>query len=147
MQSTAIARNMEAFGDSPHYDAASKKLMSFKDVVAWILKLNTKEFADYDVSFIASNCISEVSVSEEAVHQDEPDRSETLGGNERVTLLNSESKSTSEGTVYYDIRLRARIPRDKRDVFLFINIEIQNEDKEKYSLVTRGLYYCARMVS
>ena len=54
MQSTAIARSMEAFGDSPHYDAASKKLMSFKDVVAWILKLNTKEFADYDVSFIAS---------------------------------------------------------------------------------------------
>ena len=37
MQSTAIARSMEAFGDSPHYDAASKKLMSFKDVVAWIL--------------------------------------------------------------------------------------------------------------
>ena len=147
MQSTAIARSMEAFGDSPHYDAASKKLMSFKDVVAWILKLNTKEFADYDVSFIASNCISEVSVSEEAVHQDEPDRSGTLGGNERVTLLNSESKSTSEGTVYYDIRLRARVPRDKRDVFLFINIEIQNEDKEKYSLVTRVLYYCARMVS
>ena len=57
MQSTAIARSMEAFGDSPHYDAASKKLMSFKDVVAWILKLNTKEFADYDVSFIASNSI------------------------------------------------------------------------------------------
>ena len=147
MKSTAIARSMEAFGDSPHYDAASKKLMSFKDVVAWILKLNTKEFADYDVSFIASNCISEVSVSEEAVHQDEPDRSETLSGNERVTLLNSESKSTTEGTVYYDIRLRANIPGEKSDVFLFINIEIQNEDKEKYSLVTRGLYYCARMIS
>ena len=121
--------------------------MSFKDVVAWILKLNTKEFADYDVSFIASNCISEVSVSEEAVHQDEPDRSETLGGNERVTLLNSEAKSTNEGTVYYDIRLRANILGEKNDVFLFINIEIQNEDKEKYSLVTRGLYYCARMIS
>ena len=121
MKSTAIARSMEAFGDSPHYDAASKKLMSFKDVVAWILKLNTKEFADYDVSFIASNCISEVSVSEEAVHQDEPDRSEALSGNERVTLLNSESKSTTEGTVYYDIRLRANIPGEKSDVFLFIN--------------------------
>ena len=94
-----------------------------------------------------TNCISEVSVSEEAVHQDEPDRSETLGGNERVTLLNSEAKSTNEGTVYYDIRLRANIPGGKSDVFLFINIEIQNEDKEKYSLVTRGLYYCARMIS
>ena len=88
-----------------------------------------------------------MSVSEEAVHQDEPDRSETLNGNERVTLLNSESKSTNEGTVYYDIRLRARIPGGKSDVFLFINIEIQNDDKEKYSLVTRGLYYCARMIS
>ena len=88
-----------------------------------------------------------MSVSEEAVHQDEPDRSETLSGNERVTLLNSESKSTTEGTVYYDIRLRANIPGEKSDVFLFINIEIQNEDKEKYSLVTRGLYYCARMIS
>ena len=145
MQSTAIARSMEAFGDSPHYDAASKKLISFKDVVAWILKLNTKEFADYDVSFIASNCISEVSVSEEAVHQDEPDR--TLNGDERVTLMNSESTSSSDGTVYYDLRLMAKVPGEDGEVCIFINIEIQNDDKEKYSLVTRGLYYCARMIS
>ena len=30
---------------------------------------------------------------------------------------------------------------------VFINIEIQNDDNTRYSLVTRGLYYCARMLS
>ena len=150
MKSTAIARSMEAFGDSPHYDAASKKLMSFKDVVAWILKLNTKEFADYDVSFIASNCISEVSVSEEAVHQDEPDRSETLGGNERVTLLNSESKSTNEGTVFtnsdyqkiqkvYSIWISPN-PEDKREKSSITRYRMTKEDVLEKSFINEADY-------
>lgn len=41
----------------------------------------------------------------------------------------------------------ARIPGEEGEVCVFINIEIQNKSGQKYSLVTRGLYYCARMIS
>ena len=145
MQSTDLALSMEAAGDGARYDSASKKLMSYKSVMAWMLKLLTREFRGYDVDFIASNCLGEVSVSEKAVHQDQRDR--TLDGNERVTMINSESSSMNEGRIYYDLRLRARVPGSDGDVCLFVNIEIQNDDRQKYALVTRGIYYCARMIS
>ena len=145
MPSTGISLSIEAAGANPEYDASAKKLLSFKSVIAWILKLNTSEFRDYDVEYIANHCISGVSISEKAVHQDEPDR--TLSGDERVTLMNSESTSSSDGTVYYDLRLMAKVPGEEGEVCVFINIEIQNESGQKYSLVTRGLYYCARMIT
>ena len=145
MPSTGISLNLEAAGANPEYDASAKKLLSFKSVIAWILKLNISEFRDYDVEYIANHCISGVSISDKAVHQDEPDR--TLNGDERVTLMNSESTSSSDGTVYYDLRLMAKVPGEDGEVCIFINIEIQNDSGQKYSLVTRGLYYCARMIS
>ena len=52
-------------------------------------KLSTGEFMDYDVGYIASECISDVSVSEKAVHQDQ--------GDEVATMMNSESSSIKEG--------------------------------------------------
>ena len=73
MPITGISLSIEAAGANPKYDASAKKLLSFKSVIAWILKLNTSEFRDYDVEYIANHCISGVSISEKAVHQDEPD--------------------------------------------------------------------------
>lgn len=139
MPSTDLALTIEAAGCDAGYDDAAKRLLSFKSVIAWILKLSTGEFMDYDVGYIASECISDVSVSEKAVHQDQ--------GDEVATMMNSESSSIKEGKVYYDLRLRARDPGAGRGVGVFINIEIQNDDNTRYSLVTRGLYYCARMLS
>lgn len=145
MPSTDIALSMEASEFNPEYDASAKKLLSYKDIVAWLLKLNTGEFRDIDVGVISKSCIGEVSVSGKAVNQDGKDR--TSGGNERAVMMNSESSSISEGTVFYDLRLMARAPGIDGDVCVFVNIEIQNEKGRKYSLVTRGLYYCARMIS
>ena len=68
MPSTDLALTIEAAGCDAGYDDAAKRLLSFKSVIAWILKLSTGEFRDYDVGYIASECISDVSVSEKAVH-------------------------------------------------------------------------------
>ena len=38
MQDTAIASSMEAAGKCARYDAAAKRILSFKAVIAWILK-------------------------------------------------------------------------------------------------------------
>ena len=71
----------------------------------------------------------------------------TLDGNERIDSLNSEANAIREQTVYYDIRFRAYIPDNSEPVQLIINLEIQLNDTPGYPLVTRGFYYCARMIS
>ena len=43
MPSTGISLSIEAAGANPEYDASAKKLLSFKSVIPWILKLNTYE--------------------------------------------------------------------------------------------------------
>ena len=81
------------------------------------------------------------------MHQDQPDHTGTLDGNERIDSLNSEANAIKEQTVYYDIRFRAYIPDNAEPVQLIINLEIQLNDTPGYPLVTRGFYYCARMIS
>ena len=147
MPDTAIALSMEAAGKCARYDAAAKRILSFKAVIAWILKKACSEFRDYDVAYIMENCIGGVSVSDKAVHQDQGDRNRGLNGDESVEMMNSESSSINEGNMYYDLRFRARVPGGDGDIFLIVNMEIQNQDNPKYALVTRGIYYCARMLS
>ncbi|MGN1163322.1 MAG: hypothetical protein ACI4S4_00810 [Candidatus Ornithospirochaeta sp.] len=109
------------------------------------MKYAVKEFSHLEVGFIAENCISDVRISEKAVHQDHPDGKK--GGDQRVYAMNSESTSVLEGTVYYDLRLIARVPRDGEDIFLIVNLEVQNDDESSHSLVPRGIYYASRMIS
>lgn len=53
----------------------------------------------------------------------------------------------NEGTVYFDVRFNAVAPGDSDPIILIINLEIQMKEKPGYELVTRGIYYCARMIS
>ena len=82
MPDTAIALSMEAAGKCARYDAAAKRILSFKAVIAWILKKACSEFRDYDVAYIMENCIGGVSVSDKAVHQDQGDRNVGLDGDD-----------------------------------------------------------------
>ena len=107
-----------------------------------------KEFFPYSVEYITDHCLSgEVEISEHAVHQDQLNRSKRVNGDEQVSKMNSESSSVNEGTVYYDVRFTAIAPTNGEIIKLIINLEIQTNDKPGYELVTRGIYYCARMIS
>ena len=91
--------------DRARYDECAKKLLTYKAVIAWILKSCTKEFSQYSVNFICDNCLKEnIEISSRAVHQDHPDRSKLLDGNEQIDCLNSEANAIKDQTVYYDIR-------------------------------------------
>ena len=147
MSNTSLTENLDYAGNGAKYDKTAKRIMSFKSVLAWTLKSVCKEFSDLDLKYIERNCIGDVSISNKAVHQDHPDRKIKLGGDERVTAMNSESVSKKDGTVYFDLRFRARVPGDKGDVYLIMNIEIQNKNNPIYKLVSRGIYYCSRMIS
>ncbi len=60
---------------------------------------------------------------------------------------NTEATSIKDQTVYYDIRFKAFAPGISAPIQLIINLEIQLNDTPGYPLVTRGFYYCARMIS
>ena len=72
---------------------------------------------------------------------------ETLDGNARIQGMNTVDKTQKEGTAIYDLIFQARKARTASTIGLIINLEIQNDEKLKYYVVTRGLYYCARMLS
>ena len=112
----------------------SENLFIIKNtVIAWILKSCTKEFSQYSVNFICNNCLKDdAEISKRAVHQDQLDRDEKLNGDKRI---------------YYDIRFKAYLPGNPEPIQLIINLEIQLNDTPGYPLVTRGFYYCARMIS
>lgn len=143
---TDIAQTIELAADRARYDECAKKLLTYKAVIAWILKSCTKEFSQYSVKFICDNCLNEnVELSEHAVHQDQLNRDERLNGDKRLDGLNTEANAVKDQTVYYDIRFKATLPESKEPVQLIINLEIQLNDTPGYPLVTRGFYYCARI--
>lgn len=145
---TALAEVIDTVADKAKYDRCAKKLLSFKAIDAWILKYCTQEFSLYSIEYIMEHCMSDkVEVSEHAVHQDELNRKQEVNGDKQITKLNSESSSINEGTVYFDVRFNATIPGTKEPIMLIINLEIQTKDKPGYELVTRGIYYCGRMIS
>ena len=145
---TALAEAIDTVADKAKYDRCAKKFLSFKAIDAWILKTCVKEFSLFSVDYISEHCMSgEVEISEHAVHQDELNRGQKINSDEQVTKMNSESSSINEGTVYYDVRFNAIAPENGESITLIINLEIQTDDKPGYELVTRGTYYCARMIS
>ena len=145
---TDLAEAIDVVADKAQYDRCAKKLLAFKAIDAWILKTCVKEFFPYSVEYITDHCLSgEVEISEHAVHQDQLNRSKRVNGDEQVSKMNSESSSVNEGTVYYDVRFTAIAPTNGEIIKLITNLEIQTNDKPGYELVTRGIYYCARMIS
>lgn len=145
---TDLAEAIDSVADRAKYDRCAKKILAFKAVDAWILKTCVKEFYSYSVDYISEHCMPEkVEISEHAVHQDQLNKSQKINGNKQITKMNSESSSVNEGTVYYDVRFTAIAPENDELITLIINLEIQTDDKPGYELVTRGTYYCARMIS
>ena len=91
---TDIAQTIELAADRARYDECAKKLLTYKAVIAWILKSCTKEFSQYSVKFICDNCLNEnVELSEHAVHQDQLNRDERLNGDKRLDGLNTEANA------------------------------------------------------
>ncbi|WP_370837752.1 hypothetical protein [Megasphaera sp.] len=108
--------------------------------MAHILKACTEEFKDCDLQDIAQRYIQgEPSISRIVV---EPEAISP-----RIESEQTEDKSGTEGTVYYDIRFHAVAPIDGKRIQLIINLEAQNDFNPGYPLLKRAVYYCGRMIS
>lgn len=139
---TTIAKNIRLTDEKTRYDAACKRLLSEKIILAWIMKNCVEEYRDCDVNEIAEKYIEgQPQVGETAVAPDETNQSARIHG------IGVEDTTLTEGTITYDIRFLAAAPVSGELIRLIINIEAQNDFYPGYPLIKRGIYYCSRMIS
>ncbi|MCI8973218.1 MAG: hypothetical protein HFH79_06435 [Lachnospiraceae bacterium] len=139
---TTIAKNIRVADEKASYDAACKRLLSEKIILAWIMKNCLEEYRDCDVDEIAEKYIEGTpQVGEVAVAPDESNCVSVIQG------AGNEDTSLTEGTIFYDIRFLAIAPVSAELIRLIINIEAQNDFYPGYPLIKRGIYYCSRMIS
>ena len=138
---TPIAEDIHVTDQSARYDAACKRLLSQKIILAWIMKSCLEEYRDCDVKEIAEKYIEgQPQVGEVPVELDETDAP-------RIRGISNEDTSLREGSNLYDIRFLATAPSSGQLIQLIIGIEAQNEFDPSYPLVKRAIYYCSRMIT
>ncbi len=158
----------------PRYDASARNLVAEKPVLAYILKSALDEYKDCSVQEIAEKFIESVpEIRKIAIHQDHPDRQPAvveenmdeesgvdkaadeeagadaedgmMSGDDKIDGLPTVEKSQMEGALYFDIRFLAIIPQSGDLVDIYVNIEIQNDDKPGYPIPKRGIYTDERL--
>ena len=117
MENTLAKEIYSAGEQKALYDAACKRLLSEKEILAWIMKSCLQEYRECAIQEIAEKYIEgDLYVSEIPVYPDE----ETP---ELIKGLSTEDTTIAEGTVTYDIRFSALIPGTDNRLSLIINVE------------------------
>lgn len=138
---TPIADDIHATDQNAQYDAACKRLLSQKIILAWIMKSCLEEYRDCDVRDIEEKYIEgQPQVSEIPVELDETSAP-------RIRGISNEDTSLREGSNIYDIRFLATAPSSGQLIQLIIGVEAQNEFDPSYPLIKRAIYYCGRMIT
>jgi len=138
---TTLSRSIDIISEKEQYDAACKKVLAEKIILAWIMKHTVKEYADCEVEEIAEKYIEGIPKISEIHYL--PDETNTP----KIRGIGVEDSSLTEQTVTYDIQFRAILPNTKEMVEMIINVEAQDDFYPGYPLVKRGIYYCSRMIS
>lgn len=139
-----LAKSITAAGNKAAYDAACKRLLANKIILAWIMKSCLEEYRDFEVDEIAEKYIEgEPQIARAAVHPDE----EAEPDGEQIKGAKTEDSTMKEGTVTYDIRFYAVAPLSGEMVSLILNVESQYDFYPGYPIIKRGIYYCSRMIS
>lgn len=135
---TNISNVIDGNANKSRYDAEIKKILSDKQILAWILKYTTEEFKEYTIKKIISCIEGEPEVGTHPVSAGH--YSQTIDG------MNTEDTVPGEGKITYDIRFKAS-QHNGSTLGMIINVEAQNKSNPGYDIVTRGIFYCARMLS
>ncbi|MFR0986889.1 hypothetical protein [Frisingicoccus sp.] len=138
---TEIAKDIEVAEHQIQYDTQCKKVLGNKRILSWIMRETVSEFSHMSVDDIYKCIEQEPEIS--TIYVD-PGRTNTK---DKITGINTEDKVQNEGSVTYDIRFEAYVPGEHEKIKLIINIESQKDFYPGYPIISRGIYYGARMVS
>ncbi len=139
---TELANFIDSSDQKAQLDAVAKNLIKHRIILAKILKECVEEFNSFSLNYIVKNCFAgEVHVDEISVDQD------VLDADARIVGSDSEDASDSEGLIRYDIVFDAIVPDTERVIRTIINIEVQVDMNPGYAIITRAVYYLARLIS
>ena len=138
---TTLSQGIDLTTDKERYDACCKRILAEKIILAWIMKHTMIEYESYEVGEIADKYIDgKPQIANVKVMPD-------ADSVPRIEGVGVEDNTVNEGTVVYDIRFRAIVPRTEKRVELIINVEAQNDYYPGYPVIKRGIYYCGRLIS
>lgn len=138
---TPVAEDIRITDQNARYDAACRRLLSNRAILAWIMKSCLAEYRDCDIKEIAEKYIEGTpQVHEVPVMPDETNAAKIRG-------VSNVDASRTEGTVIYDIRFLAVAPSNGELIQLIVNVEAQGQFYVGYPLLMRAIYYCSRMIS
>ncbi len=155
-ENTYISDVLEGNDCKDRLDTEVKKVLSDKTVLAWILKYTTAEFEPYSIETIKTCIEGTPEVGTHPVNPQSKRRTKNAGRQpqnvknshapESITGSDTVDKVPGEGQITYDIRFYAITPTKER-IKLILNVEAQKSFDLGYDLVTRGIFYAARMIS
>lgn len=122
------------------YNDYCKELLSSKQILSRILKAVTDEFKEVPTSAIIDCIEGTPEISKQPVFG-------TSLKNEKIIGSDTADSKPNEGTTTYDVKFITFAPTATSYVKMYMNIEAQKKYHTSYPLTTRGIYYCARMLS
>ena len=150
---TEIAKDIERAGVMIQYDAQCKKVLANKYILSWIMKTVIPEYENLSRDFIRRCIENEPEVGSVFVEPVEDAKEKVKEKNtkentkEKIEGLNTEDKDAVEGRITYDIRFAAFVPKDIGRMKILVNVEAQRKFYPGYPIVSRGVYYDARMIA
>ena len=139
LEETPLADDIDATDGKSKYDAQVKKVLANKIILAWILKYTVAEFSEFEITDIEKCIEGTPEIAKVPVNTG-------LSNMSSIEGLNTEDSVPNEGKVTYDIKFYVILP-DGEYTKIIINVEAQKNSEPGYDLVTRAVFYCARLLS
>ena len=124
------------------YDAAMKRLLTDKYILAHLLIACTEEFSGCALLDVVNGSFDGDPVYGE-IGLDEDTTNPCLA----AQSLGQEHTTSTEGRIAYDTRFLVRVPKSDAPIELIVNVEGQRDSSLPYPICRRGWFYCARMIS
>ena len=135
-----LSRRLDIGREMEQYDAHCKNILADKRMLAWILKETLQEFHSMQIDDIMEYIEGTPDISSVPVDPG-------MTNSPVIRGMNTEDRTPNEGVVFFDIRFFVSLPGERKGTGLIVNLEAQRDMRPGYSIVTRGIFYEARMIS
>lgn len=134
-EQSSLAQAIESTQAKSSYDAACKRLLSEKIILAHIMQQCLEEYKGLEVEDIVKYYI-------------EGDIKSLPGENmPKIRGVSKDENSVEDGAYSLDVYFTALTKDKSISNRIYIDIEAQGKYYLKYPIEKRGLYYCSRMIS
>lgn len=141
-QNTIFYEALETAGLKAQYDGHVKKLLSFRQVISQILTRTLTEYEDCTPQEVARWIEPETVPDPEEKQECSESEEDFMVGRSEV------SAEPGEGSTIYDLRFQIQAPEPEgRRSELLVNLEAQKKFWMQYRIVTRGIFYAAKMLT